>query len=304
MRRLHWRTFEIRQPREGRTLNIHNKGVDFATFELPEALDTARDLVFSDPRDLEYIDSTSDLSLLRFVCHDEASLYDDDVSTWVPRWDQRTFISGSFAVSSKIDHEYECHGPCQTGVVFQDHDRVLCCRALVCGRVSFASENCDVRSTKISDIGRLYDRVLKYYEDSSRGCPSDLGEGDTYFGKVVVFALIFIYVLSGGATLADEEQQRAFLLNFTNYLSKDPHEESDVSAWNEHFHRIFETILRHSHGRRFVIYGAQGTCGLAPAITVPGDEVALLPGYMEPIILRNVPQEQLRTSDQWGTCDT
>lgn len=187
---LHWAKFELEHARENATFWSGNIAEN-KPFSLPMSLDFGRGLGVTDPRDRiyaflglpscdaavavrpdyrkhytlvyrdfaeAYMRCNSGLELLHYVQHDEETLGDGRLASWVPRWDRSLLMVRGANTIWRTVHFPSPHGE-ETQVVSVHDPTLLQVRAVIMDAVVYTSAVFRESNTGPLDIARVFKHV-------------------------------------------------------------------------------------------------------------------------------------------------
>lgn len=300
---LHLEGYYTRRNREAVTFRSHG-ALQPPTFL--ESLDCARWLEFSDPRDrifaflgrlranelcafqpsygkpcidiyrdfaCEYSRLNQDLDLLHFV-HNDNSMLESEVASWIPRWDVRRYSSYVGTLNNYNEFSRRILSPqsCPKMIVSEDQT-TLELRGILLDVVTFTEPVFDKSSTTVNDVISLWETVSKIPKPVPYSCT-----------PLQVFMEIFCCGDYRGLLKEWEKYRSAYAQLIQRELSC-----GDASYDNaEKFH---SSRMEDVHNKRFIITN-RGYYGLAPDPVREGDVCCMICGTRSPFILRRT--EKLR----------
>lgn len=225
----------------------------------------------------QYIKHTKDASILHFIDHDESTLYNDELASWVPNWTtyaHQENVSGSLPL---IEHPSGFES-----VPKMDSEGLLQVRAAICDTVRYASDKLHWGSTAISEVVSIWTKISSM-------------DGATPYTSVAPLEA-FATVLTADRFRTSKMQCHMFAYMLRLHEGTTPGSAGDCTREELDIIKIKSiggNLLIHQdnvrslgHNRR-VIMTQRGFYGLAPGTVREGDVCALIfGGTQTPFMLR------------------
>lgn len=306
---VHSRTFPTLHPDEAKTFLPQNSLLSSKDMTTVELLSDVRPMELSDPKDRiytfmalptldgtmsalepDYTDQTSyldvyrdfavrvlkqtlDLQLLGFVEHDDDSLNDPGLSSWVPRWERG---AGVEAISKQ-----KCQKICPDSQSLQilEGGSVLCVRAVIFDQVVHVSETVQYTATTSETINT----VVSLWTGAAEALVSHPNSHSSHR------TLLFIWSICQGMYSGTWEEMLASVQALARCLPSDQRSQTtEITMNDEDLERVARIVRLTTHMRRFILL-RRGYFGIAPCVAHVDDVCAIIFGARTPMVLRKLP---------------
>lgn len=218
-----------------------------------------------------YLRTSGDLDLLHFVHNDESTL-EDDMPSWVPRWDTHLYSSYTGTLNNYSSFSRRIVSPfCPPSVTVGSDQTTLKVRAAMIDMVKFAAQGFDKSSTTPSDVGSLWASLPTESAPSPYPC-----------SLLLAFITLFRSGVYRGRLVEWETRRSAYMRLLQRELSQEDAAYADAILFHE-------MGMENVHNKSFIVSG-RGYYGLVPRIVREGDVCAIIFGTRSPFILRRTDQ--------------
>lgn len=219
----------------------------------------------------EYLRTSGDLDILHFVHNDESAL-EDDVPSWVPRWDTDLYSSYTGTLNNYSSFCNRIVSPLSPPSVTVESDQTtLKVRAVIIDTVKFAAQGFDKSSTTPSDVASLWASL-----------PTKSAPSPYFCSPLFAFITLFRCGVYRGRLAEWETRRSAYMRLLQRELTQEDAPYADAILFHE-------MGMENMHNKSFIV-SDRGHYGLVPSIVREGDVCAIIFGTRSPFILRRTDQ--------------
>lgn len=224
------------------------------------------------------LEQTSDLQLLSFVEHDDDTLRDAQLSSWIPRWDRGAGASPFFL------RNYRQIIPNSQDLEILHGGSVLRARAIIFDSIVYTSETIQHVA---KPAPKRVDDVKLLWQDAA-GHLARFPNPHT-----PNWAMAFVWTLLQGSVSGEPRRWLESIQALARYIQSDEQASRPIQGANNtnKDYRDAQTVASHvpraARDRRFMLL-RRGYYGIASHVARIGDVCAVIPGAYTPFILRRV----------------
>lgn len=274
------RSLQVKEPKD-RIYALMHLLTSGGTFLQPDYAPTTSHLDVYRDFAIKYTEEKAALDLLNCVEHNQNTFDQDNIPSWVPRWDVGGYPAAMLNPMDRIiTGDTAQDYPAVRSVTVSDGGSALRVRAVIFDTVKHVSETIKWQigsptSAIVGQVVSLWTQMRPQSQEFSSPHQDRL-------------SLAFLAALCQGSHNGDWDKFKESMLAFAQLLQSENLEPDTFPTTDKKAERVSRFATRTSGHRRLMLL-VRGYYGIAPDLTREGDICVVIFGARRPFILRKVP---------------